>query len=107
MRFRRWFSSAKSCISDINKAFTLWTSAREALPCRANHQALHAAHFTIELPAELARTTKPLRSVSRIAHVATTMLIAEMPELGQVTGEQAADLTGLAHITYDSGALLG
>ena len=35
------------------------------------------------------------------------MLIAEMPELGQITGEQAAALTGLAPIAHDSGAMRG
>ena len=37
-----------------------------------------------------------LRSVPGIGPVTTAMLIAEMPELGQITGEQAAALTGLA-----------
>ena len=35
------------------------------------------------------------------------MLIAEMPELGQISGEQAAALTGLARIARDSGAMRG
>ncbi|WBU56207.1 transposase [Paracoccus sediminicola] len=35
------------------------------------------------------------------------MLIAEMPELGQITGEQATALTGLAPIAHDSGMLRG
>ncbi|WP_456389047.1 transposase [Profundibacter sp.] len=35
------------------------------------------------------------------------MLIAEMPELGQIPGEQAAALTGLAPIAHDSGAMRG
>ena len=33
--------------------------------------------------------------------------VAEMPELGQITGAQAAALTGLAPIAHDSGALRG
>lgn len=47
-----------------------------------------------------------LRSVPGIGLVANSMLIAEMPELGQVTGEQAAALTGLAPVAHDSGAML-
>jgi len=47
------------------------------------------------------------RSVPGIGPVASTMLIAEMPELGQITGEQAAALTGLAPIAHDSGAMRG
>lgn len=35
------------------------------------------------------------------------MLIAEMPELGQVSGEQASVFTGLAPIAHDSGAMRG
>lgn len=39
--------------------------------------------------------------------MASTMLIVEMPELGQITGEQAAALTGLAPIAHDSSAMRG
>ncbi|WP_222861624.1 transposase [Oceaniovalibus sp. ACAM 378] len=55
----------------------------------------------------LAETARILRSVPGIGPVASTMLIAEMPELGQISGEQAAALTGLAPIAHDSGALRG
>lgn len=55
----------------------------------------------------LATTAGILRSVPGIGPVASTMLIAEMPELGQITGEQAAALTGLAPIAHDSGAMRG
>ncbi|UOA25476.1 hypothetical protein DSM107133_00148 [Pseudosulfitobacter sp. DSM 107133] len=55
----------------------------------------------------LATTAAILRSVPGIGPVASTMLIAEMPELGQITGEQAAALTGLAPIAHDSGAMRG
>lgn len=52
-------------------------------------------------------TADILRSVPGIGPVASTMLIAEMPELGQINGEQAAALTGLAPIAHDSGAMRG
>ncbi|WP_217434216.1 transposase [Leisingera sp. ANG59] len=55
----------------------------------------------------LANSADILRSVPGIGPVASTMLIAEMPELGQITGEQAAALTGLAPIANDSGAMRG
>ena len=55
----------------------------------------------------LTTTADILRSVPGIGPVASTMLIAEMPELGQITGEQAAALTGLAPIAHDSGAMRG
>lgn len=61
----------------------------------------------IAADAALAETARILRSVPGIGPVASTMLIAEMPELGQISGEQAAALTGLAPIAHDSGAIRG
>lgn len=56
---------------------------------------------------DLSETAAILRSVPGIGPVASAMLIAEMPELGVVSGEQAAALTGLAPIAHDSGAMRG
>lgn len=56
---------------------------------------------------DLATTAAILRSVPGIGPVASSMLIAEMPELGQITGEQAAALTGLAPIAHARGAMRG
>ena len=56
---------------------------------------------------EMLQTAEILRSVPGIGPVTTAMLIAEMPELGQSTGEQAAALTGLAPNAHDSGSLRG
>lgn len=56
---------------------------------------------------DLAATASILRSVPGIGPVASAMLIAEMPELGQLSGEQAAALAGLAPIAHDSGAMRG
>lgn len=61
----------------------------------------------IAVDESLAETSEILRSVPGIGPVASTMLIAEMPELGHISGEQAAALTGLAPIAHDSGALRG
>lgn len=55
----------------------------------------------------LATTADIRRSIPGIGPVASTMLIAEMPERGQISGEQAAALTGLAPIAHDSGAMRG
>lgn len=62
---------------------------------------------TIAFDKGLATTAGILRSVPGIGPVTSTMLIAEMPELGQISGEQAAALTGLAPIAHDSGAMRG
>ena len=56
---------------------------------------------------ELAATVGILRSVPGIGPVASAMLIAEMPELGQLSGQKAAALAGLAPIAHDSGAMRG
>lgn len=48
-----------------------------------------------------------LRSIAGIGPVASTMLIAEMPEIGTITGEEAAALRGLVPIAHDSGTLRG
>ena len=56
---------------------------------------------------EMQHTAEILRSVPGIGPVTPAMLIAEMPELGQMTDEQAAALTGLAPIADDSGSLSG
>ncbi len=55
----------------------------------------------------IAETAAILRSIPGIGPVASSTLIAAMPELGQITGEQAAALTGLAPIAHDSGTLRG
>lgn len=48
-----------------------------------------------------------LRSVPGIGPVGSTTLIAEMPGIGTITGEEAAALTGLAPVPHDSGTLRG
>ena len=55
----------------------------------------------------LNRTAGILRSVPGIGPVVSTMLITDMPELGQITGQQAAALTGLAPFAHDHGAMRG
>ena len=62
---------------------------------------------TIAADQGLAKTADILRSVPGNGPVASTILIAEMPELSQLSGEQAAALTGLAPIAHDSGAMRG
>lgn len=59
------------------------------------------------LDATDAETANILRAVPGIGAVTSSMLIAEMPELGRISGEQAAALIGLAPIAHDSGAMGG
>ena len=48
-----------------------------------------------------------LRPIPGIGPVANTVLIAEMPKISTITGEEAAALTGLAPVAHDSGTLCG
>ena len=50
-----------------------------------------------------AETVQILGSVPGVGPVASTMLIAEISGLGQISTEQAAALTGLAPIARDTG----
>lgn len=56
---------------------------------------------------QLSEMATLLCSIPGIGQVASTMLIAEMPEIGTITGEEAAALTGLAPVAHDSGTLRG
>ncbi|WP_211243741.1 transposase [Paracoccus hibiscisoli] len=55
----------------------------------------------------LSETVIVPRSIPGIGPVASTMLIPEMPEIGTITGEEAAAVTGLAPVAHDSGTLRG
>ncbi|WP_367181462.1 transposase [uncultured Mameliella sp.] len=55
----------------------------------------------------LTDTACNLHSVPGIGPVASAMRLAEMPELGAVSGEQAAALSLLEPIANDSGSLRG
>ena len=61
----------------------------------------------LESDPRLCETARLLRSVPGIGPVASSTLMAEMPELGTLTGEEAAALTGLAPIAHDSGTFRG
>ncbi|MBV5261635.1 IS110 family transposase [Synechococcus moorigangaii CMS01] len=53
----------------------------------------------------MAETARILRSIPGIGPVVCTMLIAVVPEIGAISGEQAAALMGLAPLAHDSGKL--
>jgi len=55
----------------------------------------------------LADKAMRLRSIPGIGPVSAAMLIAEMPELGKMTSGEAAAMTGLAPVPYDSGTMRG
>ena len=55
----------------------------------------------------MSETAGDLHSIPGIGPVASSMLGAKMPEIGTITGEQAAAHTGLAPVAHDSGTLRG
>ncbi|RRD21367.1 IS110 family transposase [Brucellaceae bacterium VT-16-1752] len=55
----------------------------------------------------LADEAMHLRSIPGIGAVCAAILIAEMPELGKITSGEAAAMTGLPPVPYDSGAMRG
>ena len=57
--------------------------------------------------AVLAETAAVLRSIPGTGPVVCAMPVAEMPELGRISGEQAAALAGLAPVARDSGQMRG
>ena len=78
--------------------------ARLESPIKALEDRIVAAMSSDDL---LAETAGVLRSIPGIGAVANTMLIAEMPEPGTITGEEAAAFVGLAPVAHDSGTLHG
>jgi transposase len=51
--------------------------------------------------------TPALQSVKGVARVTQATLLARLPELGQLTGNQAAKLVGVAPLNHDSGTMRG
>jgi transposase len=62
---------------------------------------------SIQSKAEYARKNELLQSVKGIGTVVATVLIAELPELGQLKAKQISALVGLAPFNHDSGRLRG
>ncbi len=56
---------------------------------------------------ELNEKSQILRSIPGVGFITSATLIAQMPELGQISGQQAAALTGLAPVTRASGQWQG
>ena len=61
----------------------------------------------IEQDAELARKAKRLDAIPGVGFVVASTLLAEMPELGQLTNATAAALAGVAPYNRDSGSQTG
>jgi transposase len=66
-----------------------------------------AIALTIAEDGDLARKDARLRSVPGIGPVVAATLLALMPELGTLTGKQAASLVGVAPFDHDSGRYKG
>ncbi len=64
------------------------------------------AGVIVQEPSSAAKA-RLLLSIPGIGPVSAAMLIAEMPELGRMTAREAAAMTGLAPVPYDSGTMRG
>jgi transposase len=71
----------------------------------AQIEALLAA--SIEQDQELSRKARKLTSIVGVGPRTATLLLAQMPELGQLNRREAAALAGLAPFNRDSGSLQG
>jgi transposase len=71
----------------------------------AQIEALLAA--SIEQDQELSRKARQLTSIVGVGPRTATLLLAQMPELGQLNRREAAALAGLAPFNRDSGSLHG
>lgn len=87
----------------VRASLTAATGAREAA-LATTEQALAQR---IAAQAALAQRATLLRSLKGIGPVTAATLIAELPELGRLTGKQIAALVGLAPRTRDSGKRRG
>lgn len=67
----------------------------------------HAIAAQIQDDDRLAALEKRLVAVVGIGPVAATALLAHMPELGKISGNQAAALVGVAPMNWDSGQMQG
>lgn len=61
----------------------------------------------IDASQTLGKTVRCLETIDGIGHITAIALAAAMPELGQLTGKQAASLAGLAPHARDSGTFSG
>ena len=123
LRLHKAFTSKRAQIVEMRKRLlaqirahqklgTAWmfdsvdTDLKARLDCliRKLENRIRAAICSDDLLAETAGLLRFLHSIGRVA---STMLIAEMPELGTITGGQAAALVGLAPVAHDSGTLRG
>lgn len=62
---------------------------------------------TIQAEPEMAEKEKLLRSISGVGSVVATAMLAELPELGRLSGKEITALAGLAPYNRDSGTLRG
>lgn len=101
---KRLLAHEKLATADM---FVAMDESLKSLPDRRIAELDGWIEHTIAFDREPAVTSEILRPVAGIGPVASAMLIAEIPELDQITGNRAAALTGLAPIAHDSGAPRG
>ncbi len=85
---------------------TMDDELKEVLDTQIDHIERRIENVIAQLGALTAKA-KLLPSIQGIGPVSVAMLIAELPELGQMTSGEAAAMTGLAPVPHDSGAMRG
>lgn len=123
LRILRTLTTRRGQLVDMRKRFKAQISARRKQGVSADVDTmdddllgvLDTQIATIERKIEnmiaqtgqLASRARLLRSIPGIGPVCAAMLLAELPELGQMTAGQAAAMTGLAPVPHDSGVMRG
>ena len=96
---RRQQADGQDIVDDVELCIAFLTSRIETLEA--------AIATLIESDPELAGADKLMRSMPGIGPIAAAALLAELPELGQLTRRKIAALVGLAPHARDSGAFRG
>jgi transposase len=123
LRILRVLTTRRAQIVDMRKRLSAQTSARKKqgisadvedmddalkamLDSQINDLERRIADVLDKEPSTSAKA-RLLLSIPGIGPVSAAMLIAEMPELGRMTAAEAAAMTGLAPVPYDSGTMRG
>lgn len=96
---RRQQADGQDIVDDVERCIAFLTDRIETVEA--------AIAALIEGDPQLANAEKLMRSMPGIGPIAAASLLAELPELGQLTRRRAAALVGLAPYARDSGAFRG
>lgn len=100
--------AAKNRLQNVHDALVRRLVTRRMKALEADIAQLDAAiDATIDADQLLSRRVQQLVTIPGIARRTAAVLLVEMPELGTLSGKQAASLAGLAPVARDSGTMRG